>query len=181
MYKLIDILEKKNITISWATIFVGYKLKIITKHDIALYAEKYLESNNKYSFLVSELVWENSDNVEEILEKILRQERKSIFSENGNLWKKEIRKWRFSSLVNVKLQNLGNLSLLRAIASLYVQFDYPSDMESFIYYLPPSDEYNPSNHTQEENYERLINLFDDFLKKEYLILINQEEEIDSFN
>ena len=56
-------------------------------------------------------------------------------------------------------------ALLEFAEEVYADFDYPEDMNSFIKYMPVSDDYNPSLHTEEENlkhfgYENVIQIGD---------------------
>lgn len=62
-----------------------------------------------------------------------------------------------------ELQNESDDELLLKLEKVYADFDYPSDMNEFIYYMPPTDEYDPSVHSDEENKERLINKFNEFM------------------
>lgn len=173
MSKILSIFQKNNITISWLSIFVGYRLKIINKDDISLFAEIYLSEHENCNYLISELILDNSES-DEILKKIIKKELNRIPAENEDKWIFEKRKWRFGLLVKVKSEKPKIIDLLHHIADIYVKFGYPDDMENLIYYLPPTDGYDPSKHTQNENYERLIRLFDNFLKKEREILSNQK-------
>lgn len=164
---LIHILEKEAIPVSWGSIFIGYQLKIIDKKEVSEYAEMYLGRHDNCDYLISELVFDDSD-CEDILRKIIKKRLSKVPEKNNDLWDFEKRKWRFGLLVQVKNEKLEVDDLLHRIATIYVRFDYPSDMENFIYYLPPTDGYNPGAHTQDENYKRLLGLFNSFLEKELI-------------
>ena len=53
---------------------------------------------------------------------------------------------------------------------IYADFDYPEDMEKFISYMPIKDDYNPTEHTREENEKRI-------LKKVYDFLVRKKNEL----
>lgn len=169
MKKILRIFRENNINISWISIFVGYILKIINKDDVSLFAEIYLSEHENCDYLISELIL-NNDECNEILKKIIKKSFNRIPNENEEIWNFEKQKWRFGLLVKLRSENLNIVDLLYRIADIYVQFGYPNDMENIIYYLPPTDGYDPIKHTKNENYERLIRLFNDFLKREQLIL-----------
>ena len=169
MKQFLSIFRENNINISWISIFVGYILKIINKDDVSLFAEIYLSEHEKCDYLISELIL-NKDECDEILKKIIKKSVNRLPNENEEVWNFEKQKWRFGLLVKLKSENLKIVDLLYRIADIYAQFGYPNDMENIIYYLPPTDGYDPIKHTQNENYERLIRLFNDFLKREQLIL-----------
>ena len=59
-------------------------------------------------------------------------------------------------------------SLLEFAEEVYADFGYPEEMSSFIIYMPVSDDYKPSLHTEEENLNRLIHNFDKFMANEFL-------------
>ncbi len=62
-----------------------------------------------------------------------------------------------------ELQNESDNELLVKLENVYADFDYPSDMNGFIYYMPPEDGYDPSVHSDKENEYRLINKFNEFM------------------
>lgn len=173
MGEFLDIFRNNDIVISWISIFIGYRLKIINAKDVSVFAETYLSNHDDCNYLISELILDNNK-CSELLREIIRKKFNKIPDENGDRWNFEKRKWRFGLLVKVKSEKLKTIDLLHHIADIYVKFGYPNDMENLIYYLPPTDGYNPSRHTQNENYERLVRLFDDFLKKERILLSNQK-------
>ncbi len=40
---------------------------------------------------------------------------------------------------------------LGRVEEIYENFDYPEEIESFVRYMPVSDDYDPSKHTNDEN------------------------------
>jgi hypothetical protein len=54
---------------------------------------------------------------------------------------------------------------LGAVEVIYADFDYPSTIESFVRYLPPSDGYNPSQFSPEQNHKRLMAKWSEFLSQ----------------
>lgn len=59
--------------------------------------------------------------------------------------------------------------VLSRVENVYADFEYPEDMNSFISYMPVEDgKYNPSEHNEAENKQRLIGKFNEFLKNELM-------------
>lgn len=52
---------------------------------------------------------------------------------------------------------------LRVVEDIYADFDYPSEIESFVRYMPIYDEYDPSQHTTEDNEKRLFSNWHKYL------------------
>ena len=78
-----------------------------------------------------------------------------------------IRILRFLVLDSIEQRNVENRVVLETVESVYVDFNYPEEMNTFISYMPIEDEeYNPSNHTQEDNERRLVEKFNMFLESE---------------
>lgn len=68
--------------------------------------------------------------------------------------------------VSLKRKNKNSPEeLLDGLSEVYADFGYPEDMEPFIHYMPSSDGYNPLLYSKEENINRLVSLFEEFLQK----------------
>lgn len=51
------------------------------------------------------------------------------------------------------------------LSELYANLNYPEDMEEFIFYMPIKDNYDPSQHTKDENMTRLLEKLQIFLEE----------------
>lgn len=54
---------------------------------------------------------------------------------------------------------------LSVVEDIYADFEYPPQIQSFVRYMPATDNYAPRDHTAEENNERLMGLFEAFLNR----------------
>lgn len=54
---------------------------------------------------------------------------------------------------------------LDEVESIYTDFDYPAEMDSFIKYMPPTDGYDPSLYSYAENINRLMKNWESYLHK----------------
>ncbi|WP_081412736.1 DUF2247 family protein [Fictibacillus gelatini] len=170
---LIDIFKQNKINYDWKTIYVGLKLDLIKYGDITNYAVEFLsshpEANNQN---IIQLAWGGDDfDYESLLVNILKESNIDDLNLDADVWQFEIRKWRFALLTYLKMIHHDDFEkLLDKVAEVYADFNYPEDMDSFINYLAPNDDFNPSQYSQEKNVIRLVNLFNDFLNREQKIL-----------
>lgn len=58
---------------------------------------------------------------------------------------------------------------LGGVEIIYADFDYPSEIEGFVRYMPVNDAYDPSAHTKDENENRLFGKW-----REYLVAAKSE-------
>lgn len=66
------------------------------------------------------------------------------------------RKWLYLLLAWL-FENKASVSdPLREVETVYANFDYPYEIESFVRYMPVTDGYDPSVHTKDENENRLF-------------------------
>lgn len=169
----VEILKDGNISYDWKTLYVGFKLNFISKDDIAKSAIEYLVNNpQSHNENVIQLAsGENNVDYEELLINVLHGLKIDDLSPGSNVWELEKRKWRYCILIFIKDKYQNDLEeLLVKVAEAYADMGYPEDMEIFIYYQPSKDGYNSSLYSHEENVNRLVDLFNDFLKKEKLYL-----------
>ncbi|MDI3438735.1 DUF2247 family protein [Erwinia sp. V90_4] len=59
---------------------------------------------------------------------------------------------------------------LAEVEKIYADFDYPSEIEGFIKYMPPSDGYDPSKHSHMENINHLMDKWKNYLEKEVAVI-----------
>lgn len=74
-------------------------------------------------------------------------------------------KWLFIKLHEISQSNLSNKEILNRIETIYADFNYPREIENFVAYMPPQDNYNPAAHSKEENEIRLISLWKKYLSE----------------
>ena len=163
----VNTLKQNNIKYDWITLYVGLKLDIIIHSDITQYAIDFLKKHpHTDNQNIIHLAWGEADmDYESLLEDVLKDFHTTNL--NAEVRQFEKRKWRFGTLVYLKMKYQDDLEeLLNKVAEVYADFNYPEDMDSFINYLEPNDGFNPSKYSKEENLMRLINLFNKFIYKE---------------
>ncbi len=79
------------------------------------------------------------------------------------------RKWLYLSLAWLFENKASIPDPLEGVESIYADFDYPPEVESFVRYMPVTDGYDPSAHTKDENENRLFEKW-----REYLVVAESE-------
>lgn len=124
------------------------------------YAMRRLENDDKFCQVEAELAWPNDDilNVMENIEKILEHEQE--ISED-----KISAKWQYCIIKYLRNQNMNFQDFSNKLDELYAEFNYPEEMDEFVSYMPVKDNYDSTEHTKEENRERILQKVDAFLDK----------------
>lgn len=149
--------------LSWEVIFWGIKNEIIGADSAIAYANTLIKNNvnENEALIVNVLILEDvcKDNVLRLISKAAPGDN---FGEYNSL-----RILRYIILNDIKDSAEENDTVLDAVENVYADFDYPSDMNPLIRYIPvENDKYDAFKHTQEENKQRLIEKFELFLKTE---------------
>lgn len=157
--------DKYVALLSWHSIYLGIEKDILSPESAISYAEKIIELNPEIDApeIIALLISENAE--KDVILSLI----KAIISNTPKLKNSEesdIRLLRYILLSELKENAQDSQSLLAEIENIYADFDYPTDMESFIAYMPPSDSYNTSEHSEEENIQHLIENFDSFMTNE---------------
>lgn len=141
----------EKMPLSWFDVKWGYDRGLINAHVPIKKAEDKVcsggatEAELEMSFLMPDNIF----NVSKLLDEICQKESK----ENDAI---PARKWVFISLLWLWLNKDKYVKPLDEVEIIYSDFDYPVQIESFVKYMPPTDGYQPSKHTQQENQERLM-------------------------
>ncbi|WP_111291160.1 DUF2247 family protein [Bacillus safensis] len=165
----IEVLKTYNIHYDWKTIYVGINLDLISYVEISKYAVEFLTNHTECeNSLILELAW-GAGNPDEDYRKLqmLLVELNNNLVEEDDQWDIEKRKWRYCITSHLKeLNGTSHEKLLDELSEVYADFGYPEDMEPFIHYMRPSNDYNPLLYSKEKNINRLLSLFEEFLQKE---------------
>lgn len=156
--------------INWSCVYWGIQEQLIEPENAVIYANKVIENNpNSDTPEIIELLIVDKADRNNVLPLIER-----MFSGKQNLDKKKsnaLRTLRFILLLEIQKNTTNNQDLLDKIEEIYVDFDYPSDMEGFIPYMPvQDDEYDVSKHSAQENIQHLVDKFNMFIDKEFNIV-----------
>ncbi|WP_077611771.1 DUF2247 family protein [Clostridium sp. Marseille-P2415] len=158
----IEIFEDANILLDWYTIYYGIKNNYLKNEIANQFVIRKLEEGKEVSQEELELSW-RLDNKYEILTKIEKLPNINM-NEKMSL---EIVRNKICVAILIYLRKNENVfeNLMQKIEMIYADFDYPSDMENFISYMPITDNYIPVEHTKEENENRLLANLDSFINE----------------
>ena len=163
------IFEKFKIEYNWGTLMEGIKLGCLNLRSISDYAESFtLHNPNIISTTLDELLWKKTNN-DEVITLITDLLDEIHYSYNRQ---DEIRKWRYCLLKEMVGAVEDKILLLENVAQVYSDFDYPEEMESFIYYMKPKDDYDLTAHNKDGNMDRLISNLVEYLGSEESYLHN---------
>ncbi len=167
----LSILKENKISYSWNTLRVGKKYDLFDNVQISDYAAQYLsEHPQETNQFIAELVCcDKTMLIDDILNKVADVFDNKI-EPDSVAWLLEKRKLQFCILMYLKRHALDDRELLDKIAQVYEDFDFPKDMEGFIYYMSAKN-FNPLEHSQQECIQRLRKLFEDFLINEKKFLV----------
>jgi len=152
--------------VNWECIFWGIKEQLLEPNNAIMYANKIIENapDSDVNEIIELLITDEADR-DSILVLI-----EKMFSDKKDLERKKIsalRTLRIILLLEIQKSITDNQKLLDKIEDIYADFDYPSDMEGFISYMPAQDnEYDVLNRSSQENQQRLINSFKVFMSEE---------------
>ena len=167
MDKLFKNFNDVGLKCDWFTVLVGIKYKFINVQDVHNYVERFLLDNDDENASVELLFLDNIYDIYEFVKNIIQKNNKNILG-NEVLWNREKDRWIYCMLYNLRNKEKNIDLLMEKVAEIYDAFDCPQYMDQFVYYMPVKDDYVPLEHSVEENQERLLNFFDQYLS-EYIL------------
>jgi hypothetical protein len=154
-------------------LYIGSKIRYFSKKELEYEIDTIIKSDHPDAEqLIPIIVYEYT---EKSLVDVLHKLQSKIPIPGDNLWRVMMRKLRYKRLNVLALnRSIDNETLLEKIERVYADMGYPQDMNSFIYYMSRTDEYDPSLYTPQENRARLEKLFREFMIAEEKILSNKD-------
>lgn len=145
--------------LNWGDCLWAYKHEFLTWKDLIQVALERVE-NDSSNELEIELANASKDSVWKVSELAL-----ALAQQGGNSEELSKQKWLFLSLAWAYENREKIPDPLGAVETIYADFDYPSSIESFVRFLPPSDGYDPTQFSHEQNHQHLIKQWSEFLLK----------------
>jgi hypothetical protein len=145
--------------LNWIDLLWAYKRNLLTWKDLIQVAINRVDNGSDNSLEI-ELAAVDKESVWKVSE--LAQ---ALANQCSNSDESSKQKWLFLCLAWA-YENRENLAdPLGSVEGIYADFDYPSSIESFVRFLPPSDGYVPAQHSQEQNHQRLMTNWEEFLQR----------------
>lgn len=152
-----DFINEK-VTLSWCDIKWGYENNLITcelpikKAENIVLTEIYTKAELELSFLIPS----ESDDIVPFLNELCSETNEDSMIRE---------KWLYILLSWLWINRESFEDPLDEVESIYTDFDYPPEIESFIKYIPPTDGYDPSLYSYAENINRLMKNWEKYLQK----------------
>jgi len=149
---------RKHLNLSWKDALWGYEHQMIGWPSIVDLAMDRLcaGSNDTLEIELSGLNKMEVQQIGELLRKLADTKCDGNKEISQRKWLYLILAWLFENKTNVP-DPLGQ------IETIYADFDYPVEVESFVRYMPVTDGYNPSLHSKDENEIRLYENWQKYL------------------
>lgn len=141
---------RKHTSLSWCEALWGYERQMVGWSDIVELAKDQLHlDSDAREVELSCLVKSDAFRVGELLRELTASEPKELESMSAKKWLFLILAWIFENKDQID-DPLGE------VETIYADFNYPSEIESFVRYMPVTDDYDPSQHSKKDNENRLF-------------------------
>lgn len=154
-----DFINEK-VNLSWCDIKWGYENNLITsdlaikKAENIVLTEIYTKAELELSFLIPS----ESDDIAPFINELCPNFKEDEYVITSQKWLYVILSWLWINRESFK-------DPLDEVESIYTNFDYPAEIESFIKYMPPMDGYDSSLHSYTENINRLMKNWENYLQR----------------
>jgi hypothetical protein len=149
---------KEHVRLSWHDALWGYERHLIGWSNIVdLAIDRLCEgSERRLEIELSCLGKSETQQVSELLRKLAvsEKEEKEIVAE---------KKWLFLVLAWLFFNKADMADPLGDVELIYADFNYPNEIASFVRYMPITDGYDPTQHSQEDNERRLFDNWKKYL------------------
>lgn len=150
----------KHCQISWQDASWGYVHQLLGWKDIVDLAKSLVASGSndemvmELSSLSKDKVWLVGD----LLKKLAASERPERDESIRRKWLYLVLVWLFEKRIDIE-DPLGE------VEAVYADFDYPSEIQGFVRYMPVSGNYDPTKHALIDNEHRLFSLWQEYLDR----------------
>jgi hypothetical protein len=140
-----------RIHLSWNDVLWGYNRQMLGWSAVVDLATDRLsgESNDPIEIELAGLQKSQAHQVGELLHKLSEKEEAADADLTKRKWLYLTLSWLFENKKNVT-DPLGE------VETIYADFDYPKELETFVRYMPVIDDYDPGQHSKAVNEERLF-------------------------
>ncbi|NOT59945.1 MAG: DUF2247 family protein [Acidobacteria bacterium] len=151
---------REHVLLTWHDALWGYERQLIGWLDIVNLAEDQLcaGSDNPLEIELSGLGKSETQLIGETLRKLANIEPSEKGIDSGKIWLFLQLAWLFKNRTDV-------IDALGEVETIYADFDYPLEIEGFVRYMPVTDDYDPSQHSREENERRLFSKWQQYLNE----------------
>ncbi|MEO4207065.1 DUF2247 family protein [Acinetobacter pittii] len=158
-----DFINEK-VNLSWCDIKWVYEKNLLTSEIPIKKAENIVLTGNytKAELELSLLIPSESKNITLFINELCPTFKEDEYENISQKWLYVILSWLWINRENFE-------DPLDEVESIYTDFDYPAEMDSFIKYMPPTDGYDPSLYSHAENINRLMKNWENYLQHSALM------------
>ena len=144
---------------TWDDILYGYSHKFVGWRTVVELATERAQggSSNRLEVELAAVGKDHVWKVGELLRQLAAAE--AVKNEIGTE-----KKWLFLILKWLYENQHSFADPLGEVEELYADFGYPAEISHFVRFLPAGSGYRPQEHTQEENIQRLFDLWSEYLR-----------------
>ena len=156
----LNMMSLSGVQYSWATIYTALINNLMENTEVEIYAIELMESDDyKENDFINNLAWGGLEK-EEIISSIITEK---LIPDLELFEEIELKKIRYAILFYLKEEYKNSKEyLLKKIAEVYADFNYPIEMNDFIYYMPNDKAATINN--QEDAEKNLISNFYQYLE-----------------
>jgi hypothetical protein len=145
----LNMMSLSGVQYSWATIYTALINNLMENTEVEIYAIELMESDDyKENDFINNLAWGGLEK-EEIISSIITEK---LIPDLELFEEIELKKIRYAILFYLKEEYKNSKKyLLNKIAEVYADFNYPIEMNDFIYYMPNDKAENINNQEDAEN------------------------------
>jgi hypothetical protein len=156
----LNMMSLSGVQYSWATIYTALINNLMENTEVEIYAIELMGSDDyKENDFINNLAWGGLEK-EEIISSIITEK---LIPDLELFEEIELKKIRYAILYYLKEEYKNSKEyLLKKIAEVYADFNYPIEMNDFIYYMPNDYETATNNHGDAEN--NLLSYFYQYLE-----------------
>jgi len=150
-----------KVSLKWDEILYGIDNSIIgakTAVDFAIYYIQRSDINEPKELELAGLLKDEYYKIHNIVSSLAENDEKKSEKEKRDKWLFLILSWVYKNREQIE-------DPFGVVEELYADFDYPEEISEFVRYMPVRGDYNPGDHSQEENKTRLFNLWHEYLIK----------------
>ena len=150
----------KKVALSWPDILWGHEYGYLNWTAVIKLAEQRLAEGSEKPLEVelAGFTKEQASQVDDLLKELAGNPPKNILEQSKKKWLFIMLSWAYENRINF-------LDSLETIDGIYADFDYPPEIDYLWIYTPPTDGYDPSKHTDEENEKRYNQKWGKYLRE----------------
>lgn len=144
--------------LDWPDVRWGYEHRLLSWEDVVEYA-KLLPPSDASAYAAR--IAATNKNTAHFLEYVLAEIAYETETISKNKWKYLCVSWTYVNREKVA-------EPFEVIERIFADFGYPDDLAPLVRWMPPTDGYDPSKHSRQENMDRMLKEWRDYVDKGFM-------------